>query len=66
MGSSRRQLIHAIHVNAGRYFLKGQFNRVLKELFDVSDLNIASTEQLRAIWDWSLAWQKEVITGTDD
>jgi hypothetical protein len=63
---SRRDLIKEIHVNAGRYFLRGQFNNRLADLFGVLDLNTASMKILRQVLEWSKAWQREVVTGTDD
>lgn len=64
--ASRREMIEAIHANAGRYFHKNQFNNVLMDLFGVCDLNTASLKVVRRIWEWAMEWQREVVTGTDD
>ncbi|WP_027190046.1 hypothetical protein [Fundidesulfovibrio putealis] len=63
---SRREMIEAIHANAGRYFHKNQFSDVLMDLFGVCDLNTASLKVVRRIWEWAMEWQREVVTGTDD
>lgn len=64
--ASRREMIEAIHANAGRYFHKNQFSNVLMDLFAVCDLNTASLKVVRRIWEWAMEWQREVVTGTDD